>query len=79
VPKESDDGAVRRVLIGLVLVASVALASCSTSNPFASGHGTAVITWNAAIGILNLNQPLSGSIEGLPVSGVATSALGTAP
>jgi hypothetical protein len=77
----------RRSLVGFVLVGSVAVAGCSTSNPLASGRGTAVISWKGTGGPAIIvwdgtgrfsaptRQSFSGSIEGLPVSGVATTVL----
>jgi hypothetical protein len=77
----------RRSLVGFVLVGSVAVAGCSTSNPLASGRGTAVISWKGTGGPAIIawdgtgrfsaptRQSFSGSIEGLPVSGIATTVL----
>ncbi len=70
-------GCVRKWLILIMAVVPVALSGCSlTPTSISTGSGTATITWKpvsgSSSGLGNPHQPFTGTIEGIPVSGVAT-------
>ena len=61
-------------IVGLVALASAALAGCATAS-FPSGSGTATITWHSVQGnnaaAPGPSQPFAGTVAGIPVDGIS--------
>jgi hypothetical protein len=58
------------VIVGVVVL--VLVLTSGSRDPFATGPGTATITWTSVGGTNNPPQPFGGNIDGLPISGVTT-------